>query len=134
MSVHPRALVAVFSCLLSGWAAAEQPPFKLIRFDEDYTYLAGNSREAGIDDRLKYIRFGGSGYLSLGGEWRERFESLDAARFGIGTVADQYVLQRLLLHADLHVNERVRIFAQVGRADAFGKSAPLTPSDAGGID
>lgn len=115
-------------------AADAPPPFKLIRSDEAYAYLAEPARRVDFDDALKYIRFGDSAYLSLGGEVRERYDSFDAPRFGIGASEDHYVLQRLLLHADAHFNDRVRVFAQLGRADAFGKEKPYSVSDADRLD
>jgi hypothetical protein len=125
-----RILIAVAgNLLLQGLACAEPPPFKLMRFDEDYAYLSDPSKPGDLDDRLKFIPFGQAGYVSLGGEWRERYDSIGAERFGIGGSADHFVLQRLMLHADIHFNDRVRVFAQLGRGDAYRKSGPLGPSD-----
>lgn len=115
-------------------AGDSPPPFKLIRSDEDYSYLADPGRRSSLEDQLKYIRLGDSGYLSLGGELRERFDSFDAPKFGIGTSQDSYVLQRVLLHADAHIGDRVRVFVQLGQANAFDKNRPYSVSDADKID
>jgi hypothetical protein len=47
----------------------------LFRFDEDYSYLADPSLRTDPWDPIKYIPLDASGrtYLSLGGEWRERY-------------------------------------------------------------
>lgn len=128
-SLRPLALIVVLGVHASVHAAEEPPPFQLIRSDENYAYLADPAQRVDFEDRLKFIRFGDSGYLSLGGELRERYDSFDAPRFGIGATNDSYVLQRVLLHADAHFNDRVRVFVQLGRADAFSKDKPYGVSD-----
>jgi hypothetical protein len=66
---------------------------------------------------------------SFGGEVRERLEVFDAPRFGIGgTESDTYLLQRVLLHGDFHLGESVRLYAQLGAHEAFGKKV-LSPPD-----
>ncbi len=133
-SILALALVAVLGMPAAVRADEVSPPFKLIRSEEDYSYLADPARRIDFDDRLKYIRLGDTNYMSLGGELRERFDSYDAPRFGIGSSKDSYVLQRVLLHADAHIDERVRVFVQLGREDAFDKAKPYSVSDADNID
>lgn len=71
---------------------------------------------------------------SFGGEVRERLELFDAPRFGIGgTQADTYLLQRVLLHGDFHLGESVRLYAQLGAHEAFGKKL-LSPPDEDHLD
>jgi Alginate export len=135
MKALPRHVLAGFVCGSLGVAAlAEPPPFKLTRFDEDYSYLATVAAPVNFEDRLKYIRLGDEAYVSLGGELRERFDSLDAAKFGIGTPSDKYVLQRLLLSADAHLTDRMRVFVQLVQANAFDKASPRSPSDVDHLD
>lgn len=121
----------IAACLLQQPSAgrAQPLPFLLTRFDEDYGYLADAAARTEFGDPLKYISLGDSAYLSLGGEIRERIDSFDAPKFGIGAGSDIYDLQRLLLSGDLHVGDHLRAFVQVDRADAIGKRAPYGPSD-----
>lgn len=119
---------------LGAGALADPPPFRLTRFDEDYSYLSAAGPSIDFEDRLKYIRLGDTAYVSLGGEVRERFDRLDAAKFGIGASADRYDLQRLLLSADAHLNDRTRVFVQLEQANAYGKASPLAPSDVDHLD
>ena len=75
---------ALVGLAMAGAAhAAEAPPFKLIRSDEDYGYLAKVPDKTGLD-ALRYIPIGDAGYMSLGGEARLRVDSIDAPRFGLG--------------------------------------------------
>jgi hypothetical protein len=52
------------------------PAYKLLRFEEDYSYLKDPERHADLWDTIKYIPLWRceNRYLSLGGELRQRFE------------------------------------------------------------
>src|SRR5687768_866569 len=79
------------------------PPYKLFRFDEDYSYLRDPARRTDVWDPIKYISLGPSPawYLSFGGELRERFEFYSHPNLGLqGQGPNGYLLHRLLLHAD----------------------------------
>jgi hypothetical protein len=124
-----RQLIALGLGLACANATADPlPSFQLVRSNEDWSGLRDAPERA---PRFKYIALSSDGrtYLSLGGEFRERFDAFDAPRFGIGRPADDYLLQRVLVRADLHFNDRVRVFAQLGREDSIGKKGPLSPSD-----
>ncbi|MDX2131585.1 MAG: alginate export family protein [Planctomycetota bacterium] len=85
------------------------PPFRLFRYDEDYSYLADPARRTSPLDSLKYIPLDDSGdiTLSLGGEARSRYEYSSAPFFGLRAPGhDDFFLQRFLLHSDLRVGER----------------------------
>ena len=129
------ALVAI----LGAWGAAlaaEPAPFKLIRADESYRYLAGKS-DATPGDHLRYIPLGDDPdvYLSLGGEARLRIDSFDAPRFGVGgESADLYGLGRALFSADLHLGSRVRIYGELGLHRDIDKKAAPAVSDRDGLD
>jgi hypothetical protein len=100
----------------NGETSSSPPPYKMLRFNEDYSYLSNPANRSDWFDPIKYIslRTGDpSWYLSLGGELRERFEGNYDLNFGIGGAgSDSYWLQRITLLTDLHLGERVRCFAQ----------------------
>lgn len=86
-------------------------------------------------DGLKYLPLSQDDpqrYLSLGLNLRERFESNDAPNFGIGNKADSYLLQRLQVHADLHL-DHWQAFVQLEDARAFDKRS-ITPVDQNPLD
>jgi hypothetical protein len=106
------------------------PPFKTIRYEEDYRYLKDPSARHGFLDEVKYIDLPvpADAYLSLGGEWRERYQNIGGYEFGLSEFRnDDYLLQRLLLHADLHWSRYFRAFVQFGSHYAFGKANQKTP-------
>jgi hypothetical protein len=134
-SVAPALAVTLAAAFVACDAsqAADAPPFKLIRADESYGYLA-DKPGAGLDG-LRYIPLGPDAYLSLGGEARLRVDSLDAPRFGIaGEQADLYGLGRALFSADLHLGSRVRVYGELGLHRDFDKKDPPTAIERDGLD
>jgi hypothetical protein len=125
--------IAAFA--LAGIACAQPAPFKSLRYDEDYGWLHDEASRDSAWERLKHVPLaGGSAYLSLGGELRERIEAWRNPDFGTGGVSrDDYLLQRLLLHADLRVG-RFRAFAQLGDHRQLFESAPSGSSDEDRLD
>jgi alginate export protein len=101
------------------------PSYNASRYLEDYSYLKDPARRTDIWDRLKYIPLDDTGsiYLSFGGETRQHYESIRNENFG-NTVKDNngWYLQRYLLHADLHVGNRFRLFSQVQSGIETGRS------------
>ncbi len=129
-----RRLVIVMSLVGLTRAVAAydaEPPFQLVRSDESYLYLRDPARRQSWDDAIKYLPLSVDGltWLSLGGEIRERFDVYNAPRFGIGTPSDSYDLQRLLLHADLHVGSHLRFYAELGNHEVYGKRTAVLPVD-----
>jgi len=97
-------------------SAAEPPAYRKLRYDEDYSYLFDPSRRIDAFDGLKYVPLGGGAdtYLSLGGEVRWRYEQFEKERWNPQNVDhDGSLLQRYLLHGDLHVGDGFRAFAQL---------------------
>ncbi|WP_422928091.1 alginate export family protein [Singulisphaera sp. PoT] len=93
-------------------------PYRLLRYEEDFTFLADPKRRGDFFDPVKYIPlFRKEGrYLTIGGDVREWFESYHNDSFGEGPGNAQgyntYFLQRYMLHADLHLGPDLRIFVQ----------------------
>src|SRR5712671_4885839 len=92
------------------------PAYKMLRFDEGYSYLTNQDNRTDLFDPVKYIPLRKDAplwYLSFGGELRERVEGNYDPNFGIGGVgADSYLLQRITLSADVHLGKRVRFFVE----------------------
>lgn len=136
------ALLAVGSLLAPAPGLAQTLPldpsaYKNLRYEESYVRLADPAKRIGWFDRIKFIPLGQDPrfYLTLGGEVRERFESFNYQGFGLLPVRnDSYFLQRVLVHADLHLGPHVRTFVQLGDHRAFGKQKPLQPIDVGRFD
>jgi hypothetical protein len=92
------------------------PPYQRLRYEEDYLYLRDPARRSDPFDPVKYIPLNGDGdwYLSLGGEARARYEMYNNDRWNPAAPDDDgYLLQRYLLHADLHLGPPVRVFGEL---------------------
>ncbi len=98
---------------------AAPPAYKLLRYEEDYDYLKDPSRRTDFWDAIKYVPLWSreDWYLSLGGELRERYEFFhnqdDGAAPADAHGNNAYLLQRYLLHGDLHLGPSVRFFGQL---------------------
>ncbi|SDZ17064.1 Alginate export [Nitrosomonas sp. Nm33] len=94
------------------------PPFKSLRYDEDYRYLHEPQRQSDFWDSIKYIPIKDreNWFLSIGGEMRQRYEFYHNPNFGAGPSDSRgnndYLLQRYFLHADLHLGQHLRFFGQ----------------------
>ena len=99
-------------------ASSTAPPFKLLRYDEDYRYLQNSKYRHDFWDPVKFIPLNNrkDWFLSFGGEIRQRYESYHNPNFGSGPADNRgnndYLLQRYLLHGDLHLGQRFRFFGQ----------------------
>lgn len=80
---------------------------------------------------LKHIPLGpnADSYVDFGGELRERVNYYSAPVFGLGGSKQTYLLHRLLLSADVHVDDDLRVFVQLGNHLEAGKDKPLSPPD-----
>ena len=96
-------------------AVVAPPPYKQLRYEEDYTHLRDRARRTDAFDPVKYVPFGGveGRYLSIGGEARPFLEWFRNEEWGSVPGDDGYLLQRFMAHLDLHWNDRARLFVQV---------------------
>ncbi len=134
-------IIATICCAASVAAAQEQqtptegqkpPPYKTLRYAEDYSFLKDPARHTDVWDPLKYIALNDSGdwHLSLGGEARERFEYYNNYRWNPNAAdEDGYLLQRYLIHADLHMGESVRVFGQLQTSLEDWRAGGPRPTD-----
>ncbi|MGH7516280.1 MAG: alginate export family protein [Gemmatimonadales bacterium] len=116
---------------------AARPVFQALRYEEDWSALRDPRLHTGRLDRLKYLPLDGAGriWASLGGETRLRYEQFRNPLFG-GDPPDAggYLLHRYLVHADLHVGQRLRVFVQLQAALASGRTGGPRAFDENGLD
>jgi hypothetical protein len=110
--------------------------YKKLRQDEDWSYLKDASLSRDYFDPIKYIALGDDGwYLSLGGDVRERYEFLNHPSWGQGlTDNDGYLMQRYMLHADVHLGPQVRFFTQLQSGLEKGRNGGPRPTDEDRLD
>jgi Alginate export len=108
------------------------PPYKTVRYDENYAYLSDPEMKSDFVDIVKYLPLdkGGRWYVSLGGEAREKYEYYENYDWGLGPQdPNGYLLQRYLLSADVHYRDTFRVFAQLMSALEDGRIDGPRPTD-----
>lgn len=139
MSLRVAAIALLGLLPAAGWAQstpAARPAIQSNRWQEDWSALADPALRTEPLDRLKYVALSDDdpqSYASFGLSLRERLVSLEDPAFGIGRDGDRYLLQRLMLHADLHVDEHWRVFTQLEDLRAPGRKIP-GPTDENPLD
>jgi hypothetical protein len=135
---HTCAPVLLLALAAAGSLRGQAPPgYKSLRYDEDYSYLRDPARATDLLDALKYLPLdaGGEVFLTLGGEVRERYEYFHNAQWGAGPQdSDGYLMQRYLLHGDLHLGEQVRFFGQLESETVSGRTGGPRPTDENDFD
>jgi hypothetical protein len=98
-------------------------PFRLYRWQEDYSYLANKPRNDW--ETLKYIPLPGlaNSWLSLGGEVRYRLDAYDPYLFGLGRSGFNWASnqERIFQSFDLHLERMFRAFVQIDAAKEDGR-------------
>lgn len=140
-AVAATLIVAAPVAALAASPETEGSAYQNTRYLEDFSYLSDSSRSTDFWDGVKYIRLGddpyglGDPYLSFGGELRERFETYSNPNFAIKAPAhDAYLLQRAMLHADLHLNDYVRGFLQLFSMQRLGVRGVPSTTDIDQLD
>jgi hypothetical protein len=127
-ALHRIGILAVTSA--ASLCLAEEPQradtYKLLRYEEDYGFLKNSAPTADPLDRFKYVPFGatGTGWISWGGELRERGEYYSSPALGSEQQPDEYLLHRVLVHADVHISNTRRAFVQLANQALGDKNGP----------
>jgi hypothetical protein len=137
----PPLLAAQEACTAENTPAAapprSPPPFRLFRYDEDYSSLADPARRTDLFDPVRFVALDDAGEwrLTLGGESRTRYEYFREPGFGLrGLDHDDFVAQRLLLHADMRAGERARAFVQLLSGIQAGNESATVPTQDNVLD
>lgn len=118
-------------------AASPAPPaIDPWRYSEDYRYLADPADRTGAWwEAGKWISLGESSALTVGAEFRARYERYENNEFGGAEVTDEgYELYRLLPYADLRAGEYARAFTQLSLTTANRDDRTVGPVDDAGAE
>lgn len=123
--------------VLAGTTEATRPPYNIVAYDEDWSYLHDPALRSEWLDKIKYIQYGenASSYLSIGGEFRGTYERLLNDNWSKYMVAAKsFGLERFLLHADVHFNPYVRVFLELQSELEQGRPDGPRPVDEKRLD
>lgn len=100
--------------LHQSFVAQQTSGFKPLRYNEDYSYLAGDSLKSEYE-KIKFIPISSDykTYLSFGGDARFQYFYTNNEDWG-ETEKDKngYLLSRYLIHTDFHAGKHFRTFLQ----------------------
>ncbi|HYR82602.1 MAG TPA: alginate export family protein [Terriglobia bacterium] len=120
-------LVVLVVLAVSRTAAQTRPTdadrrYPLPTYDEDWRFLSDPNRRAEPWDRVKYVPLADGVFASFGGESRETYERFGHENFGLSLPSPNgYLLQRYLLHADIHVGSRLRLWTELNSSFETGR-------------
>ena len=114
---RPTLCLALFPAALWSQTACAPPlPDWLLPSEEKYSELKAPEKRLDFFDKLHYIpvsSLGEDSYLLIGGQERQWYEAFNNPPFGNGPKdSNGYLLQRYMLHFDLHWSSRVRFFVE----------------------
>src|SRR5712671_5406267 len=97
----------------------------LTTYDEQVQYLAPPDCRTSLLDSIKFIplsRDNENYYVSFGFWIRERGEYVSNPNWSDKPEGNAYLMQRYLLHTDLHLGERFRFFGEIASSLLDGRS------------
>jgi hypothetical protein len=129
---------------LVGFARADEsaqpftpPKYERLRFNENYECLRDPALRRDFWDPIKYIPLNTAGdtYVSFGGETRQMFEYIKNYNWGQGRQdPGGYYFMRYKLHADLHLGDGKRLFAEFKSGSVFGRDGGPRRGDEDRLD
>ena len=121
--------ILVASAVLAASQAMAQTPtpdparrYPLPTYDENWQFLSDPNRHSDPWDIVKYVQLARGMFASFGGEARETYERFGNQDFGLSVPSPNgYLLQRYLLHADIHVGSRLRLWTELNSSFENGR-------------
>jgi len=128
--------IHLFVLLFYYGNAQNVPPFKQLRYDEDYSFLKNDSSSNWYKTtKFSALSKNKNTWLSIGGDIRYQYLWFNNENWGESpTDNDGFILTRYLVHADLHAGRYFRTFVQLQSSLANGKSEPPSPVDENQLD
>ena len=122
--VFPIASVLLAASLATAQTSTPVPQrsYPLPTYDENWQFLSDPNQRTDRWDVVKYMRFGDGMFASFGGEARETYERFGNQDFGLSVPSPNgYLLQRYLLHADIHLGSRLRLWTELNSSFENGR-------------
>lgn len=101
---------------VSAGSNAPDRIYKLLREDEDWSFLANPANRQDFWDPIKYIPLRKSAddwYMTMGGEAREVWEQIGNDNWGQSPYWNGYLNERYMPYFDLHYGRHVRTFIEL---------------------
>ena len=130
------ALVTLLVLVASVCASAQTscpgpaPAFTQLTYDEDNRHFSNPYCRTTFLDRLKFIPLRGDNedyFLSFGIFTRDRGEYFNIQELASPAHGNAYLMQRYMLHMDLHLGERFRFFGELASSIETGRNGGPRP-------
>lgn len=110
------------SAVSLGQAVCPDRGYPLPTYDENWQFLIDPSCHSDQWDKLKYLPLGKGTFASFGGEARVTYERFGNQNFGLSVPSPNgYLLQRYLLHTDIHLGLGLRLFTELNSSFENGR-------------
>jgi hypothetical protein len=132
-----RGLATIFIFAMCASArAADRPAFQTLRYNENWMFLRDASNRTDWLDPVKFVPLDGTNvYFSFGGEARLKYELYSEPVFNQQPADDNgFLLQRYLVHADLHATPYFRVFGQLQSSLEDFRNGGPRPTDRDDLD
>jgi len=128
--------IHVFVLLFCYGNTQNIPPFKQLRYDEDYSYLKNDTSNNWYKKtKFTALSKNRNTYISLGGDIRYQYQWFKNENWGESPAdKDGFILTRYQAHADFHAGKYFRTFVQLQSSLANGKAELPSPVDENQLD
>lgn len=130
-------LCFVCTCLFATDCSAQNmPPFKQLRYEEDYSFLKKDSSSNWYKTtKFHALSKNRNTWLSIGGDIRYQYLWFKNENWGEAPVdKDGFILTRYLAHADFHAGRHFRTFVQLQSSLANGREGHASPVEENQLD
>src|SRR6266403_401863 len=106
-------LTAHAQSIEAGRPALPDRSYKLLRADEDWSFLRDTALRKEFWELIKYVRLRGGAddwFMTIGGEAREVWEQIGNDSWGQQPYMNGYLNERYMLYFDVHYGKHVRTF------------------------
>jgi hypothetical protein len=109
-----------------------QSQIQYLRYNDNFNYLKSDSISKKGFQRIKFIPISQKVNVSFGGEIREQLQYYKNINFGdvpltYSKSTSSQLWHRLMVHTNIEVGKKTRLFAQLGSTYRFLNPNPLTP-------
>jgi alginate export protein len=116
---------------------AERSMFQTLRYNEDWSFLRDRTQRTDFFDPVKYVPLdtNENWYLSYGADARLKYELYSESVFNQKPADDNgFLLQRYLIHADIHAAPYFRVFGQLQSSLEDFRNGGPRPTDRDDLD
>ena len=133
--IMKKLLVLVIISIFTFQIWAQNGSIQMLRYNDNFQYLQNDTTVKKGFEQLKVISFGNKkATISFGGELREQVQHFENQNFGdvppvFKAVSVTQVWHRAMLHANLELGKKIRVFGQLNQTMRFFNPNPLNEID-----